>query len=76
MTNKKLLVERNSDMRENPKVLNTKLSKEICLMALVKNHWYSKNFRNKLIKWKIRRFKSKFVMIEYDKDLRDYVAIG
>ncbi len=68
-------------MRENPKVLNTKLSKEICLMALVKNQRYSKDFRNVLKyfnmkKWKIRRFKSKFVMIEYDKNLRDYVAIG
>ncbi len=61
-------------MRENPKVLNTKLNKEIYLMALVKNQRYSKNFRN--IIWKIRRFKSKFDMIEYDKDLRDYVAIG
>jgi hypothetical protein len=39
---------RDSDMRENPKVLNTKLSKEICLMALVKNQRYSKNFRNVL----------------------------
>lgn len=28
------------------------------------------------MKWIIRRFKSKFVMIGYDKDLRDYVAIG
>ena len=61
-------------MRENPKVLNTKLNKEIYLMALVKNQRYSKNFRN--IIWTIRRFKSKFDMIEYDKDLRDYVAIG
>lgn len=45
-------------MRENPKVLNTKLNKEIYLMALVKNQRYSKNFRN--IIWTIRRFKSKF----------------
>jgi hypothetical protein len=65
-------------MRESPKVLDTKLNKEIYLMALVKNQRYSKNSKNifEKIKWKIRRFKSKFVMIEYDKDLRDYVAIG
>lgn len=33
-------------MRENLKVLDTKLNKEICLMALVKNQRYSKNSKN------------------------------
>ena len=47
ITNKnKLLVVRNSDMRESPKVLDTKLNKEIYLMALVKNQRYSKNSKN------------------------------
>lgn len=41
-----LLVVRNSDMRESPKVLDTKLNKEIYLMALVKNQRYSKNSKN------------------------------
>lgn len=33
-------------MRENLKVLDTKLNKVICLMALVKNQTYSKNSKN------------------------------
>lgn len=35
-------------MRENLKVLDTKLNKEICLMALVKNQRYSKNSKNNI----------------------------
>ena len=64
-------------MRENLKVLDTKLNKEICPMALVKNQGYSKNSKNILA---IRRFnipKLKFIKIKFrELILRDYVTIG